>query len=122
MKREGGTSILKHMVFESRIFQFKKTPNGRITMLDKDTQHTLLKGMSPDLFDNIIMLCGATCYDCYRMLRDESGMMKKAMEDGDMLAMLNVANTQGDYANDRILKPKRIRNASNILNIISRLT
>lgn len=90
MKREGSTTILRHMKFESVIFQFNKTPNGRIVFLDKDKQKPLLKGMSPDLFDNVIMLCGGTCYDCYRMLSTDAGMMRKQMQASDMLTMLNV--------------------------------
>lgn len=90
MKREGGTTILKHLLFESRIFQFSKTPNGRITMLPKETMKSLLKGMSPDLSDNIIMLCGGMIYDCHRMLRDDAGVMRKAAQADDMLSLLNV--------------------------------
>ena len=45
MKREGGTSILRHMVFESKVFQFSKTPNGRIAMISKEQMKPLLKGM-----------------------------------------------------------------------------
>lgn len=96
MKREGGTTILKHMIFESRIFQFYKTPNGRIAMIAKDTMKKYLKGMSPDLTDNIILLCGGTIYDCYRMLRDDAGIMRKSMQQGDMLAMLNVNGKEED--------------------------
>jgi hypothetical protein len=90
MKREGGTTILKHMIFESRIFQFYKTPNGRISMIAKDLMKKYLKGMSPDLMDNIILLCGGAIYDCYRMLRDDAGVMRQNMQQSDMLAMLNI--------------------------------
>lgn len=121
MKREGGTTILKHLKFESVIFQFGKTPNGRITFLDKDKQHTILKGMSPDLFDNIIMLCGGVYHTCYNLLRDDAGVMKKKMQADDMLAMLSI---NGDEPTSEIIgttriKKKRIRNASEILNILS---
>lgn len=117
MKREGATTVLRHMKFESSIFQFDKTPNGRITFLDKDKQHTVLKGMSPDLTDNIIMLCGGTYYDCYRMLRDDAGVMRKSLTANDMLSMLNVNETYKNvpYAESR----KRITNATEILNILS---
>ena len=118
MKREGGTTIKKHMVFESRIFQFSRTPNGRIEMMGKEKMKTLLKGMSPDLFDNVILLCGGTIYDCYRMLRDDAGVMRKQMQADDMLAMLNVMNGDIDNVDTRIHKP-RIRNASEILNVLS---
>ena len=119
MKREGGTTILKHIIFESRIFQFYKTPNGRIAMLQKEAMKKLLKGMSPDLTDNIIQLCGGAIYDCYRMLRDDAGVMRKIAEASDMLALLNAdSNAQIDT---RIHKVKKIRNASEVLNILSRI-
>ena len=117
MKREGATTILRHMKFEGRIFQFKKTPNGRIEMISKDLMKSLLKGMSPDLFDNVIQLCGATCYDCYRMLRDDAGIIRQQMQAEDMLAMLGV-NGERDV-DTRIQRVKKIRNASEILNILS---
>lgn len=117
MKREGATTILRHMKFESVIFQFGKTPNGRITFLDKDRQHTLLKGMSPDLFDNVIMLCGGLYHTCYNMLRDDAGVMRKRMEADDMLVMLNI-NGQ-EEVDTRIHRVRKIRNASEILNVLS---
>jgi hypothetical protein len=117
MKRDGATTLLKHMEFESRIFQFGKTPNGRIVFLDKEKQHTILKGMSPDLFDNVIMLCGATCYDCYRMLRDEAGVMRKTMQASDMLQFLSVNKEEIDT---RIQRVHKIKNVSDkVLNILS---
>ena len=118
MKREGATTILKHMKFESVIFQFGKTPNQRITMLDKDKQHTLLKGMSPDLFDNVIMLCGGLYHTCYNMLRDDAGMSRKRIQQEDMFAMLNI-NGQEEEVDTRLHRVKKIRNASEILNILS---
>ena len=117
MKREGATTILRHMKFEGRIFQFKKTPNGRIEMIAKDLMKSLLKGMSPDLFDNVIQLCGATCYDCYRMLRDDAGIIRQQMQAEDMLAMLGVNGER--EVDTRIQRVKKIRNASEILNILS---
>ena len=116
MKREGGTTYLKHMVFESRIFQFKKTPNGRIMMMSKEDMHSLLKGMSPDLFDNVILLCGGSIYDCHKMLKEDAGIIRKQLQAEDMLAMLNVTNE--NYVDPRIHR-KKIRNASEILNILS---
>lgn len=117
MKREGGTTIKKHMLFESRIFQFSKTPNGRLQMMGKEEMKKLLKGMSPDLFDNVILLCGGSIFDCYRMLRDDAGVVKKRMQAEDMLAMLNVND------NENIEQPfmprRKIRNASEVLNILS---
>jgi hypothetical protein len=117
MKREGGTNILRHMVFESKVFQFRKTPNGRIAMISKEQMKPLLKGMSPDLFDNVILLCGGTIYDCYRLLRDDAGVMRKRMQSEDMLALLNVNGD--DFVDTRIQRPRKIRNASEILNVLS---
>ena len=117
MKREGGTTLMKHMVFESRIYQFQKTPNGRIEMMAKEKMKTILKGMSPDLMDNINLLCGGTIYDCYRLWRDDAGVIRKKMQAEDMLAMLNV--TGEDSVDTRIQRPRKIRNASEILNVLS---
>lgn len=116
MKREGGTTILKHLLFESRIFQFYKTPNGRLAMIGKDKMKPLLKGMSPDLTDDIILACGGMIYDCHRMLRDDAGVMKKKIEASDMLAFLNVDEMNVDT---RVQRVKKIRNATDILNAIS---
>lgn len=115
MKRIGSTTILSHMKFESIIFQFDKTPNGRITFLEKEKQKQLLKGMSPDLFDNVIILCGGTYFDCYRMLRDDTGMRRKTIAQQDMLAIMNVNQPLDDT---RIARPK-ICNSEKILNILS---
>lgn len=117
MKREGGTTILRHMLFESRIFQFLKTPNGRLEMMPKDKMKTMLKGMSPDLMDNIILLCGGTIYDCYRLLRDDAGIMRKKIQSEDMLALLNING--GEMVDTRIHRVRKIRNASEVLNILS---
>jgi hypothetical protein len=116
MKRTGGTTLMKHMVFESRVFQFGKTTNGRLTMMDKEKMHSMLKGMSPDLFDNVILLCGGSIYDCYRMLKEDAGVMKKQVQASDMLALLNVNNADSNVSVNR---PRKIRNASEILNILS---
>jgi len=117
MKRDGGTTILRHMLFEGRVFQFQKTPSGRLEMLPKEKMKSLLKGMSPDLMDNVILLCGGTIYDCYKMLRDDAGIMRKKMQAEDMLAFLNV---NGDNQVDtRIHRVRKIRNASEVLNILS---
>jgi hypothetical protein len=117
MKRGGGTTLLKHMLFESRIFQFNKTPNGRIEMMPKEKMKTFLKGMSPDLFDNVILLCGGTIYDCYKILRDDAGIVRKRIQAEDMLTMLNVSGD--DLVDTRIQRPRKIRNASEILNVLS---
>ena len=119
MKRSGGTTIMRHMVFESRIFQFSKTPNGRIAMMNKESMKTLLKGMSPDLFDNVILMCGSMIYDCHRMLRDDAGVMRKTLEASDMLSLLGV--NSADEVDDRLVrKPITVNNdwMLNILNTI----
>ena len=118
MRRSGGTTILKHLVFESRIFQFAKTPNGRITMMAKEQMKTMLKGMSPDLTDNIILLCSGMVYDCYRMLRDDAGISRQRAESSDMLAFLNV-DSEYEQEDTRLKKVKKIRNANEILNVLS---
>lgn len=118
MKREAST-IQKHMIFESVIFQFRKTDNGKIAMLEKEKQKPLLKGMSPDLTDNIIMLCGGTYHDCYNMLRDDAGIIKKKMESREMLNFLNIGASNDDE-DTRIYK-KKIRNANEILNVLSQI-
>ena len=104
MKRSGGTTILKHMLFESRIFQSSKTPNGRIAMMNKEAMKSLLKGMSPDLFDNCILMCGSMIYDCHRMLRDDAGLMRKTLEASDMLSLLGVNGA--DEIDTRLERPK----------------
>lgn len=116
MKREAST-IQKHMIFESVIFQFRKTDSGKIAMLEKEKQKPLLKGMSPDLTDNIIMLCGGTYHDCYNMLRDDAGIIKKRLESREMLNFLNIGASNDDE-DTRIYK-KKIRNANEILNVLS---
>ena len=116
MIREGGTTILKHLNFERVIFQFRKTPNGRLEIMPKTEMKKLLKGFSPDLTDNIIMLCGALCYDCHRMLRDESGAYRKRVETQDMLTMLNINGEQD--RSEPYEQPKKIKDVSEILNIL----
>ena len=111
MKRTGGTTILKHMIFESRIFQFYRTPNGRLSMIAKEEMKKLLKGMSPDLLDNIILMCGALIYDCYRMLRDDAGIMRKQMEASDMLSLLGV-NDPNQEMEMRVQKKSIIINSN----------
>lgn len=118
MKREGGTTLLKHLLFESRIFQFHKTPNGRLSMLNKDEMKAFLKGMSPDLMDNIILLCGGMIYDCHRMLRDDAGIMRKTIQASDMLSLLHINGGEGEV-DTRLHRVRKIRNASEILNVLS---
>ena len=118
MKSTGATTIIKHLVFESKIFQFGKTPNGRISVIGKEQMKQLLKGMSPDLTDNIIMLCGAMCYDCYRMLRDESGMVRRRNSDDDMLKMLNIDADDVEIKHERM----KIHHSTKIENIMNKLS
>lgn len=118
MKQHGATTLMKHLIFESKIFQFTKTPNGRIAVIPKDIMKQQLKGMSPDLTDNIIMLCGATCYDCYKMLRDDSGMIKRNMEETDMLQMLNVSSDEYEQERHKM----KIHNSERILNIMNKIS
>ena len=108
MKRTGGTTILKHMQLESRIFQFDKTPNGRLAMISKEDMKNLLKGMSPDLTDCLILVCGGAIYDCYRLLRDDAGIMRKSLEAEDMLSFLHV-NGDGNKEVDTRIERKKIK-------------
>lgn len=118
MKREGGTNILKHLIFESKIFQFNKTPNGRLEMISKERMKTFLKGMSPDLTDDLILACGGMVYDCYRMLREDSGVMRKIIQADDMLTLLNVNGSEDIDTRVQRVKPK-IHHSNKILNILS---
>lgn len=113
LKREGATTILKHLQFESTIFKFDKLPSGRLQFQGKKTQHALIKGFSPDLTDNIIMLCGALCYDCYRALAIETGEARKK---ADMDSLLKAMSGQEDI--DTEPKRKKITNSRRILDII----
>ena len=89
---------------------------GFMSRRGSTTSVTFDEAARTDLFDNIIILCGGTYYDCYRMLRDDAGILRKQMEAEDMLSMLNVDKND----EDNILQPKKkIRNRSNILNILS---
>jgi hypothetical protein len=87
-------------------------------MMPKEKMKTILKGMSPDLFDNVILLCGGTIYDCYRMLRDDAGMSRKKAEASDMLSLLNINGEDNIDTRIERVRP-RIRNASEVLNILS---
>lgn len=117
MKRQGGTTILKHMVFESKIFQFNKTPNGRLMMISKDEMKKGLKGMSPDLTDNLILMCGCMIYDCHRMLRDDAGVMRKTMQTNDMLKLLGV--NEESEEDDRVVRRKITINNNWMLETLS---
>lgn len=111
MKRVGSTSLMRHLKFESVIFQFTSTPSGKLQMLGKEQQKKMIRGMSPDLTDNIIMLCGANCYDCHRILSEDSGYMRKKASISDMLKMVS---------QEEDIRPKaKIRHNERILNVLS---
>ena len=91
-------------------------------MISKDEMKKLLKGMSPDLFDNVILLCGGSIYDCYRMLKEDAGFMRKKAQSEDMLALLNINSDVQNNNGMAIPQPRRkITQASNILTILSTL-
>lgn len=116
LKREGATTILKHMQFESAIFQFDKLPSGRLQFQGKKNQHGLIKGFSPDLIDNAIMLCGALCYDCYKALAIDTGEARKKADMGDLLKAMS-----GQADIEIQPKKKKITNSSRILDIINNI-
>lgn len=112
LKRDGPTTILKHMQLESKIFSFQKLPTGRIQFLAKKYQYSKIRGFSPDLTDNVIMLCGGLIYDCYRALAQTTGEEKKKISMDEVLQMVN---TTAPFQ-----KPKgKIVNSSKILDILS---
>ena len=51
------------------------------------------------------------------MWRDDAGVMRKQMDAEDMLAILNVNDNED--ADEIIPRKKKIRNKSNILNLLS---
>ena len=87
-------------------------------MMDKEKMHNILKGMSPDLFDNVILLCGGSIYDCHKMLKEDAGLMKTKIQSDDMLALLNV-NGEQDFVDTRIQRVRKIRHSNDILHILS---
>lgn len=117
-KHDTGLTVQRQMKAESVVFQFYKTPSTKIAMMDKEKQHSLLKGMSPDLFDNIVILCGGTYHTCYNMLREDAGVMRKRMQTSDMFAALNI-NLSEDVQQPFMPQRKPITNSSRILNILS---
>ena len=116
MKREGATTILKHMLFESKAFIFDKTPTGRIRFMPKERQHFSLKGMSPDLLDNVIMRCGTAYSVCYDAIAQFVGKSPNSFTSKDLLERLNIDK---DYKEEKIdSDTKKIRiNSTEILNI-----
>lgn len=112
MKREGATTILKHLQLECAIFQFQKTPMGKIQFLSKKHQYSKIRGMSPDLTDNIIMLCGGLIFDCYRALAQSTGDVRKKMS---LDEVLNIVDTTTPFQKSK----GKIVNSSKILNILN---
>lgn len=112
LKRMGATTIQKQLLFERRIWQFRKTPTGKIQFLGKIQQHSDMKGFSPDLSDNIIMLCGGLCHDCYRALAQITGEERKKINDKDLLDFFKQDDTDTRKSKIKI-------NSDKILNILS---
>jgi hypothetical protein len=119
LKREGATTICKHMVFESNAFIFDKTPSGRIYCLAKSKQHHSLKGFSPDLMDNIVMRCGTAYSICYNEIAKITGKSAIKMTAADILSSINAPETI-DYSEED--KKEKIKiNTEEILNILNGL-
>lgn len=119
-KREGSTTICKQMVFESKAFVFDKSPSGKIRVTPKEKQHFSLKGMSPDLLDNIIMRCGTAYSVCYEALAKYGGKIEMKY---DVKQILNMVDVDKDYSNSDMYETDKrvvaqIRNSQEILNII----
>lgn len=70
-------TLFDEMVFESKVFEFKKLDNGLLKVLNKDEMGKLLNGKSPDLMDNFVILVGAKIYDVYRLLSNVQGFKVK---------------------------------------------
>ncbi|MDD4728878.1 MAG: hypothetical protein WCQ87_03085 [Parabacteroides sp.] len=120
LKREGATTICKQMIFESKAFIFEKTPTGRIHCLPKEKQHYSLKGLSPDLIDNIIMRCGVAYSVCYEALAKLTGHSKMKFDANDILNYINMKPEQ-NMIKDAQTQNKITLNSENILNIFSNL-
>lgn len=100
LKREGATTVQKQLEFESHIWVFAKTPTGHLQFQGKIAQHSHLKGMSPDLTDNIIMLCGARYYDCYKLLAGHAGSSYKSMDARDVLKIIDFNRNENVLRNE----------------------
>lgn len=118
LKREGATTIYKHMLFESKAFGFEKTPTGRIRVISKEKQHLLLKGFSPDLFDNIVMRCGTAYSICYEDMAKLTGKTGMRFNAENILSYINLDKNENDNENINETKIKRI-DTDEILNILS---
>ena len=118
-KRES-TTICKQMIFESKAFVFDKSPSGKIRVTPKEKQHFSLKGMSPDLLDNIIMRCGTAYSVCYEAIAKYGGKIEMKY---DVRQILNKIDIDKDYSNSDMYETDKrvvaqIRNSQEILNII----
>lgn len=119
LKREGATTICKHMQFESKAFVFDKTPTNKIRFMPKETQHLSLKGFSPDLLDNVIMRCGTAYSVCYDAIAKYTGVTKMRF---DSKRILDFVNIDKDYQNKDNMEEKiddNVLNGREILNILS---
>lgn len=116
LKREGATTILKHMKFESKAFVFDRTPSGKTRFMAKEKQHSILKGFSPDITDNIIMRCGAAYSVCYEAIAKSTGKSATKLNAKDMLNLLNIDR---DYNIEEPIKKKVNFNSDKILKILS---
>ena len=116
LKREGPTTICKHMIFESKAFVFTKTATGRITVTAKEKQHSSLKGFSPDLLDNVIMKCGTAYSICYEYIAKYAGKTQTDFNKNNILEYLNIDK---DYNSGNKATAKISINSNEILKILS---
>ena len=119
-KRDGSTTICKQMEFESKAFIFDKSPSGKIRVTPKEKQHFSLKGMSPDLLDNIVMRCGTAYSVCYEALAKYAGKIEMKY---DVKQILNKIDIDRDYSDSDMYQEDKntiieIRNSQEILNLI----
>lgn len=84
--------------------------------MPKERQHFSLKGMSPDLLDNVIMRCGTAYSVCYDAIAQFVGKSPNSFTSKDLLERLNIDK---DYKEEKIdSDTKKIRiNSTEILNI-----
>lgn len=114
-------TILTQMKFESKIFAFEVMTDGKRKFMDKKVQHSVLNGLSPDLMDNVIMLCGALIYDCYRELANKKGRNESFMGG----ALLNIDNMDGDTnkmptPTQDLMRNKKRTETKNIANLFNK--
>lgn len=120
LRREGSTTIYKHMLFESKAFVFDKTPTNKIRFMPKESQHQALKGFSPDLMDNIIMRCGTAYSVCYEAIAQYTGVTKMKFDAKSILDYVNIDKNYQKTDNMDDNQENRF-GASDILNILSNI-